>query len=577
MPPKVVHSEDPLAQRGWELLFGERAHDAVSLLEAAGAPENTTMSANAMLVSAYRLSGRSEEAETLCWSLTQSGTVDPMNSWRLGFELACLYAQKGQLQDAIALYQDLLSQVPDHPRCLSNLHQIAVNIGDGAAQDQIAERLVTIAQDENSPGRFYAYLALHKFAICDDPAKNLAINRLRSRQLLTVPLPSMPSPARPGGAKPTLRIGYLGEPFRDHARAHLLTGVLEQHDRERFHISAFSTGPDDNSAARKRLENAVDVFHNLQGVTDEQVTAILCDQALDVLVVTDGWNHGHRMAALAAHPVPVQIGYLGNPCTSGADFIDYMIVDPHIAPPGDEEYFSETLIRLAGTYQATDNKQPLPGMPGDREEQRRGHGLPADAIVFASFNQTYKLDRTTMALWFGILREVPHSVLWLLDAVPEAKRNLSGMAQKAGVEASRLVYAPNMAKAAHIERLALADIGLDPLICNGHTTTTDALWAGVPVVARHGRHFASRVAASVLSAAGADQLVTHSVDEYHRLAVRLARDPEALKQWRQKLVAGRHTSRLFDTTKHTRLLEQAYSTAYEQKLSGLPPTAITIS
>lgn len=534
------------------MIDGGRIHDALALCENKGsAPSADFLILHAR---AARLAGHYDRTLELLAELTGYSDLEAEHIWQRDFEQACLQAQRGDFTKATVLYTDLLERKPAHPRCLANLYRIALHVCDLETQASLRAELQAQSGDLTRPDDLDAAEAVYTFEQCDDAAKNLAVNRLRAKRLDTVTITTA-SPQRSDGNK--IRIGYLGEPFRNHARAHLLTGVLEHHDRDHFEVMAYCTGRNDKSAMRHRFEAAVDQFHDLEGITDQALADRLHGDALDILVVTDGWNHMNRMAALAAKPAPVQIGYLGNPSSSGTDFIDHMIVDEVIAPAGDDAYFSEQLIRLPDTYQATDNRQDRP-MPVDRTELRQRNGLPVDGVVFASLNQPYKLNRQTLSLWFEILQAVPNSVLWLLDGHPDARQNLASHASVTGIDPDRLIFARFAAKPDHITRLMAADIALDPLICNGHTTTMDALWAGVPVVTLYGQHMASRIAASLLRAADMPELVTGFTGDYRDLAIDLAGNPAQRQALRERLISGRDRNSLFDTAGRTRALEAAY-------------------
>jgi protein O-GlcNAc transferase len=546
--PSIVSDSATIRQ----LTDGGRIHDAVVFGDSKRHDGDIDFTIE--LARAIRLVGDIDRATRLLGSLADTKRVSADQQWRHDFELACLTAQQGDFAGASALYQSLLKREPDHPRCLANLYRIACHVCNFPVQDRLRQQLAALSGNIDQPKDLAAAEAIYTFELVDDSAQNLAVNKLRAKNLRPVQVQRLTAGKQSGAP---WRIGYLGEPFRNHARAHLLTGVLEHHDRQQFEIFAYCTGRDDGSDVRRRFEAAVDTFRQMQGKTDQALVQMIAEDGLDILVATDGWNHQNRMAVLAGKPAPIQIGYLGNPCTSGTDFIDYMIVDDVIAPEGDEEWFTERLIRLPDTYQATDNRQVKPAII-DRALLRQQHGLPADALVFASLNQPYKLNREILELWFGIIRSVPGSVLWLLDGHPQARANLQQSAQLVGVDPQRLVFAPFASKPDHITRLTAADIGLDPLICNGHTTTTDALWAGVPVVALYGRHFASRVAASLLHAAGLPEMVVQNRVDYAALARSLAFDPERRRQLNLRLIEGRDHNRLFDTAGRTRALEAAY-------------------
>ncbi len=538
------------------MINGGRVHDALALCENRG----SAPSADCLILHARaaRLAGHYDRTLELLAELTGYSDLEAEHIWQRDFEQACLLAQRGDFTRARALYTDLLARKPAHPRCLANLYRIALHVCDLETQASLRSALQAQSGDLTRPEDLAAAEAVYTFEQCDDAAKNLAVNRLRAQRLDAVTVTTSPSrrpSRRPDRDK--IRIGYLGEPFRNHARAHLLTGVLEHHDRDHFEVMAYCTGRNDKSAMRHRFEAAVDQFYDLEGITDQALADRLHGDALDILIATDGWNHMNRMAVLAGRPASVQISYLGHPSSCGADFIDYMIVDGVIAPVGDEAQFSEQLIRLPDTYQATDDRQPQPAS-ADRADLRQRNGLPVDKLVFASLNQPYKLNRQTLSLWFEILQAVPDSVLWVLDGHPAARQNLMRYASAGGINPERLVFASFAAKPEHITRLTAADIALDPLIYNGHTTTMDALWAGVPVISFYGSHMASRVAASLLRAADMPELVTSFTGDYRDLAIDLARDPARQQTLRERLVAGRDRNSLFDTAGRTRALEAAY-------------------
>jgi predicted O-linked N-acetylglucosamine transferase (SPINDLY family) len=358
----------------------------------------------------------------------------------------------------------------------------------------------------------------------------------------------------------------LSSDIHDHAIAHLMRGVFKRHDHERFRIHIYSYGTDDDSSYRAEIRAASDVFRDIRALNHHAAAEQIAADGVDILVDLKGWTEGIRFEICALRPAPLQMTYLGFPGTSGADFIDYAIVDAVVVPPDNARFYSEQLIYLPHCYQANDDQQPIA-----IDACRRGdHGLPPEATVLCSFNRSYKLDPVMFATWMRILQRVPNTVLWLFASNPWAQNNLRREAHTHGIAPERLIFAGGLPKPQHLRRLQLADISLDTRIYNGHTTTSDALWAGVPVVTLMGRHFASRVSASCLGAIGMPELVTHTLAEYEDLAVRLATDRAQRDAVKAKLAQNRNRQPLFDTRRFTRHLERAYIEAWQHYLAGNP-------
>jgi predicted O-linked N-acetylglucosamine transferase (SPINDLY family) len=374
--------------------------------------------------------------------------------------------------------------------------------------------------------------------------------------------PVAPTQRRPG----RIRVGYFSNDFHSHATAYLMARVLEHHDRSAFEVFAYSYGPDDGSPMRRRLETAiehfVDVQHESARTTAERIRA----DGIDVLVDLKGYTLHARPEVLAYRPAPIQVNYLGYPGTMGAPFIDYIITDPVVTPPEVAGDFTEKFAYLPHSYQPNDDTRPV-GPPPPRAEC----GLPDDAFVFCCFNNTYKITPQMFDIWCRLLAQVEGSVLWLLDANLQAKGNLRAEARARGIDPLRLIFAPKLPLAQHLARLANADLVLDTLPYNAHTTASDALWAGVPVVTCPGETFASRVAASLLRAAELPELVAASLEEYVSVALRLAQEPSGLAALKAKLRSRRSTCALFDSERYARNLEALYERMFERWRSGLPP------
>ena len=344
------------------------------------------------------------------------------------------------------------------------------------------------------------------------------------------------------------------------------------HNRDIFKIFCYSYGKDDGSIYRQRIENDCDHFVDLIDQDYTQSYEIIKNDRIDILVDLIGYTRGHRIGICARRPAPIQVRYLGFPGTTGASFFDYLITDRIMTPPDQANNFSEHFVYMPHCYQINDFKQPI----ADRHWNKRDMGLPEDCFVFCSFNQAYKIEERMFDCWMRILNRVPNSVLWLLPGNEMAERNLEKEAKACGISPERLIFAHTLPKPEHLARLRLADLALDTRLVSGHITTSDALWAGVPVITLMGKHFISRAPSSILTAIGLSDLITHSLDEYEAIAVKLARTPALLKVITQKLEINRKTKPLFDTPRFVANLEKAYQTMWERLQSGARPEQIEV-
>lgn len=376
--------------------------------------------------------------------------------------------------------------------------------------------------------------------------------------------PSLFNPAsHPRGQR--LRIGYLSADFREHAVMHLLGGVFELHDRTRFKIHAYSIGPSTRDLYRERVEKNVEVFRDVRLMSDEEAASLIAGDGIDILVDLTGNTKDSRLGITASRPAPIIVNWLGYPGTLGhARLADYIIGDPVATPASQAEFFSETLAQMPYCCLPNDGKRPIGRVPTRDEE-----GLPAGALVFSSFNQSFKLIPETFDVWCRLLRDIPGSILWMAALPDSAAENLKREAGVRGVEPDRIIFAHKKWDiAGHLARLSLADLALDSFPYTSHSTGCDVLWAGVPLITKTGETFASRIAASLLHAVGLPELVTATWEEYFDLAYTLATHPEKLKGVRERLAHGRLSSPLFDTVQFTRDLEALYSKIWGQYQSG---------
>jgi predicted O-linked N-acetylglucosamine transferase (SPINDLY family) len=386
-----------------------------------------------------------------------------------------------------------------------------------------------------------------------------------------------PPAARPVAAgrayrRDRIRIAYLSTKYHDHAGAYLTAGLFEAHDRQRFEITAVSLGPAAEGGMRERLVRAFDRFVDVRGRSDVEVAQMLAEAEIDIAVDLTGHAADSRPGILAHRPAPIQVNFLGFPGTLGADYIDYIVADRFVIPPGDEAWYAEQVVRLPDTYQVNDGKRRIAELTSTRAEA----GLPDTGFVFCCFNHNYKIMPEIFDIWMRLLDHVPGSVLWLLEDNVEAAASLRREAERRGVGPERLVFAPRRALDEHLARHRLADLFVDTLPYNAHTTASDALWAGLPVVTCMGRTFAGRVAGSLLDAVGLPDLVTHSLPDYGALALKLATTPDMLSAIRARLARNRTTYPLFDTDRFRRHLESAYATMWERHQRGLPPAGFAV-
>ena len=372
-------------------------------------------------------------------------------------------------------------------------------------------------------------------------------------------------------AKAKIRVGYLSGEFRDQATSHLVVGVLELHDKSRFEIFAFDNGRDDQSEVRKRINAAVSNVIDVSRLDDAACAATIHENRIDILVNLNGYFGEHRMGVFAQRPAPIQINYLGFPGTLGANYIDYIVADRHVIPEDQKKFYAEKIVYLPNCYQPNDRKKSIAS-----SLSRAEYGLPEQGFVFCCYNNSYKILPEVFDSWMRILKQASNSVLWLIAGGTTTEANLRKEAVARGVSAERLVFAERIPLPLHLARHRLADLFIDTLPYNAHTTASDALWAGLPVLTCVGEAFASRVGASLLNAIRLPELITATLAEYEKVAVDLATYPKKLEAIRNKLAENRLTTPLFDTALYTKHIELAYSAMYERRQSGLPADHIVV-
>jgi predicted O-linked N-acetylglucosamine transferase (SPINDLY family) len=390
------------------------------------------------------------------------------------------------------------------------------------------------------------------------PAEQLAWAGNWARSEFTTAAKTFESPGPRDGRR--IRLGYLSGDFLDHATSYLMAGLLEHHDRDRFEVFAYSAGRNDESAARKRVAGAVDHFVDLQGMHTWAAARRIAQDRLDVLLDLGGYVRNSHMGVMALRPAPVQGHFLGYPGTTGAPFIDFFVGDAFTIPAGGEAGFSERVLRMPACYQPNDPaRSNVPAKP------RAAFGLSGDAIVLCSFNQGVKIRPATFAKWCKLLEALPAAILWLPTNGAGADARLREAARGHGVDPKRVVLAPRLPHEEHLARLKCADIAIDTFPCTSHTTASDALGSGVPLVTTYGETFASRVAASVLRAAGCGEWAFADADRAFDATLALARDRDARVKAREKLAATIRTSALFDMAAFARDFEARIAEALEPR------------
>ena len=514
------------------------------------------------------------------------------------YNLGNLLQDNGKLKSAIDKYKKAICIKPDYAKAYFNMGQALKDNGDTELAIQSFEQAIKIEPDYQAAHAQKLHQQAH---ICDWMAMqgsdkripNLGISdqsvdiwtllsledaperhRLRAEIYVKQKFQQKRKSIHPKPEiKPSrLRIGYFSADFHNHPGMHLMVGMLATHDRDRFEIYAYSYGPDSDDEMRHRVIAAVDVFKEVREMTDPELAMLARHDKIDIAINRNGHTQNSRTGAFAYRAAPVQINYLGYPGTLGADFIDYIVADKRIIPAGSETYFSEKIIHLPHTYQPTDNKRPVSDKPVTRGDM----GLPVTGFVFCCFNNNYKISAVEFDIWMRLLAQVEDSVLWLLKSNSWAEESLRQAAITRGITQDRLVFARKTSQPEHLARQRLADLFLDTFNYNAHTTASDALWMGLPVITKMGRGFAARVAGSLLTAMEMPELITKTEQAYEQLALDLAQNPTRLAELRQKIIAKQTTAPLFDTELYTRHLEAGYQQAYGRYLQGKDPADIIV-
>ena len=513
------------------------------------------------LGNALKLSGRFEEA-LACYGRALALPKPCLNAWGNRAALLTLFKYR---EEALADYEQAFARNPGEDFLFGSYLSAKMAL---CRWDSLTENRAVYAQKIRNHLRVtQPFVAL---ALLDDPA----LHQQAAQTYVAAKCPANPEPGpiskRPPAGK--IRIGYYSADFHNHATAWLMAELFEIHDRERFEFYAFSFGPDVRDEMRERVAAAFDRFIDVRILRDVEVARMSRELEIDIAIDLKGYTQDSRPGIFAARAAPVQVNYLGYPGTMGADYIDYLIADATVIPKKDTRHFREKVVWLPHCYQVNDRHRAI----SPRVFSRTELGLPEDAFVFCCFNNSYKILPEVFDRWMRILAAVEGSVLWLLADQATTETHLRRKAEMRGVRENRLVFAQRMLLADHLARHRAADLFLDTLPYNAHTTASDALWAGLPVLTCTGRSFASRVAASLLKAIGLPELVTDTPAAYEEKAIALARCPTALQALREKIAANRLSAPLFDTPLFARHIEAAYATMFARYQADLPPTHFSV-
>ena len=459
---------------------------------------------------------------------------------------------------------------PNHSDTLGLLVSAALRACDWPALDNLLSLLLAKVGEGRLVAPPLTVLALSDDAMLQRRCSELNLGRTLADAALDNSAPVM---ARKAFDHSRIRIGYLSSDFGDHPVAAQIVNLLERHDRSRFEVSGFFIGREDGSDRHKRIVKACDHFFHMGATGASEAAAQIREAEIDILIDLNGQTLGWRPAILKYRPAPVIATYLGYAGTMGADFIDYIIGDPHVTPFEMAPAMAEKIVQLPDSFWPTDPQSPAPE-PVSRAEL----GLPEDAFVFCCFNSNHKIRPVVFDAWMRLLRAIPGSVLWIREGYPAMNERFRRQAQSRGIEPSRLHFAGRMPSfARHLGRQAQADLFLDTWPYNAHATASDALLAGLPVVALRGESFVSRVSASFLSNLGLDELIASDVEQYEAIARSLAQDRARLTEVRQRLAAARRTAPLFDMSRFVRGIEAAYSEMQARAQRGEAPADLRIT
>ena len=475
-----------------------------------------------------------------------------------------------RLEEARESFEQAIAIKPDLKFAVDALADCAIKLCDWELADRLYGALDKLMSEPHSVARGQGVSPFPYLGYCGDASMQLrcARNYIQDR------IPAVPKPLWRDAIwrNDRIKIAYLSADFREHPVAQLAVDLFEQHDRSRFEVIGISYGPDDRSEMRARLVNAFDQFHDVRSVSDREVAHLVNRMQTDIVIDLTGYTEHCRPEILSYRPAPISVLFLGYPGTVGASFIDYILADKVVLPFDQQPFYTENIVHLPDSYMVNSRRKVAAETP-----TRRAAGLPEEGFVFCCFNNLYKINRKVFEAWTRLLGQVDGSVLWLTSTSEATCDRLRGEAVKRGINAERLVFAERQPMLTqHLARHRLADLFLDTLPYNAHTTASDALWAGLPVLTCYGTSFQGRVAASLLNAIGLPELVTADLEEYKSLALRLATQPLLLTDFKARLERNRGMCSLFDVDRFRRHIEIAYTAMWESWQQGRRPHSFSV-
>lgn len=466
-------------------------------------------------------------------------------------------------EEALVSYETALALKPALPFLAGNVLNAKMGICDWSNFEDDAAEIIRKIEAGEKVSRTLPVLALTDSLSVQRKAAEIEASLIRS-------VGAWPYGAVSRGDR--IRVGYFSADFRDHPVAHLTAGIFKRHDRSKFEIHAFSFGPDDGSAMRRRVVAAFEKFHDVRHMTDADVARLAREAGIDIAVDLTGYTRYGRTGIFARRAAPIQVSYLGFSATTGCDYMDYILADKTLIPEPNRASYSEKVVYLPGSYLPNDDGREI----AERSFTRAELGLPDSGVIFCCFNSSYKINPAIFDIWMRLLRQIDSSVLWLRSTGLATAANFRREAERRGIDAGRLIFADRLPMAEHLARHRAADLFLDTLPYNAHATAADALWAGLPVLTCAGEAYAGRVAASLLTALDLPELVVNDVHAYEAAALRLAGDLQELGALRAKLEVNRRAGPLFDTERTSRHLERAYHLMVERWLSGSAPDHLEV-
>ena len=499
------------------------------------------------LANAYKQQSRFKDALKTYQKALQ---INPQNA-EPHYNLGNMFSEQSDYKSAVESYANALELEPNYESARANKLLAHTFLFDWAEIEK-NKKLISELGVSDQPIHPFTMLCLE-----DVPDRH----RIRSEAYSSKTCPQKPIPfkSRSSSNQKKLRIGYFSADFRNHAISTLLVKMLSLHDRDKFEIYAYAFGPDKKDEMTDRIINSVDVFRDIRKISDKNAALMARDDAIDIAVDLTGFTKGTRLGIFAYRAAPIQINYLACASSIGADFIDYIVADHFCIPNEYQEFYGESIIYLPNCYQVNDNTREVSERIFTREEM----GLPENAFVFCSFNASYKITAEEFDVWMRVLQKVPCSVLWLAKPNSTAQQNLQLEAEKRGISADRLIFAESLPNSEHLARHKLADLFLDTFNFNAGATASDVLWMAQPIITKPGKGFATRVAGSLLKGINVPELITQTTEEYEKLILELALDPERLERTKRKLKKNRLTTPLFNTELFTKHLEDGLTQAHQ--------------